>query len=115
MAAKIKAKYQANNGDIHPIRLNQETLNSAGPQPAGAITSSLSADVRKGKREYGLGPRGVMISQTLGTTPDTFKRYAFLPVLSEASYDAGNFVIGGTVSYKDNAWTVESLVPESVK
>lgn len=115
MPAKVKSKYEADNGDIHPIRLNPDTLAAAGSVPAGAYTSSLSADVRKGKREYGLGPRGVIISRTIGTAPDTFKRYAFIPVLSSANYDSGVFVVGGAITYKTIAHVVESLVPETMK
>jgi len=115
MPAFVRAKYQADNADIHPIRLKPETLAAAGAQPAGETTSSISADVRKGKRKFGLGPRGVVIALTVGTAPDTFSRYAFIPVLGAASFNNPPFVTGGTIDYKGASWTVVSLVPETVK
>ena len=115
MAAFVRAKYQADSADIHPIRLKPETLAAGGAQPAGETTSSISADVRKGKRKFGLGPRGVVIATTIGVEPNTFQKYAFIPVLSASAYNSPPFVTGGLVNYQGENWTVVSLTPESIK
>lgn len=115
MAIRVKTKYQANNGYIHPISLKQETLLSAAIIPDGEVTNAISAKVSKGNRQYGLRPRGVVISRTFGIEPDTFKRYAFIPVLTLSAFNKAPFLVGYTIIYKEEVWTVESLVSESSK
>ena len=115
MAAFVRTKYQATNGDIHPIRIQPDTLLAAGSPPVGAFTSSVSADVRKGVREYGLGPRGVSASITVGTAPNTFKRRIFIPVLTPGANGFGGYSVGGEITYKGQTYVIDSLVPERVK
>lgn len=115
MVAFSKSKYQSDALNIHPIRLLPDTLEAAGPVPAAAVNVSISADIIKGKRQYGLGPRGVRASKVFGVAPNTFKKYIFIPVLSKASWGAGNFVVGGEITYKTDTWVIESLTPEFSK
>ena len=115
MPAYSKTKYEADNGQVHPIRLQPDTLTAAGSVPAGGVTSPISADIRKSKREYGLGPRGVSASRTVGTAPDTFKKRIFIPVLVKADYASGSFIPGGQITYKGQSYTIDSLIPEYVK
>lgn len=105
-------KYQDDDGNIHVIRLSAKVLAAAGTQPTGAVDSPIPAKVSKGNREFGLRPRGVRVSRLVGTDPNQFSKYAFIPVLTSAAFGAGSFVPGGTVTYDGNDWTVSSLVQE---
>ena len=114
MPAFVKTKYESDSGDVHPIRLQPDTLTAAGTIPAGAVTNNIAADMRKGKRRYGIGPRGVSASRTVGTAPDTFKRRVFIPVLTKADYGTGQYAVGGQITYKGQTYTVDSIVPEDI-
>lgn len=114
MAAFVTTKYESESGEIHPIRLNPVSVTPAGTAPAGAVTSSISAKVSRSRREFGLRPRGINVSLTVGAAPDTFKRTAFIPILLASAWNTGNNVKGGTVSYKGGSWTVTSLSPEYI-
>lgn len=104
--------YEADSGDIHPIRITPESLAAAGAVPAGPVTNNIPAKITKGNRQFGLRPRGVRIARQFGTAPDTFYRYRFIPVLSEASFGVAPFVINGSVTYDGAAWTVVNVVGE---
>lgn len=114
MVANVNTRYEADGGDIHPIRLRPDTAAVAGTAPAGAITSSIRTKVSKGNREFGIRPRGVTISRTLGTAPDTFTVTQFIPCLTPAAYGVTPFVVGATITYQANPWTVVSLRPEDI-
>lgn len=64
----ILSRYQADNGAIHPIRLQPETLaasiGTVNVAPTGTVTVGLRAKVSKTKRAYGLGPRTVTVRFT---------------------------------------------------
>lgn len=112
MVAKVTSKYEDEAGDIHPIFLTPDSLAAAGAVPAGALTSQVKAKVSKSKREFGLGPRGVRISRTFGTAPDTFKKSRFIPVLTASAFGVTPFIVGATITYQGAAWTVTGTQPE---
>lgn len=85
---------------------------AAGTEPTGAVNAKGSAIVSKTKREFGLRPRGVVLSRLVGTAPDQFKKYSFLPVLLASEFGTGNFTEGSTITIDSVAWTVTSLVEE---
>lgn len=114
-----RTKYQANNGDIYPIRLQPETLEltiggTANSAPAGATTERLLASVSKGNREYGVKPRrvGVKFSAAppVGYKPD---QIYYIPILGSAFY--GTIAVGATGIYLGVAVDVVSLLPELIK
>lgn len=112
--AKVKSKYECSDTTlIHPIVIDSTAL-AVLTAPAGAVTSGISAQVSKGNSEHGLRPRGVNLSRLVGTAPNQFKKYKFLPVLTEAEYADTTFAIGATVTIASVAWTVDSKVPEDV-
>lgn len=112
MAARTNTKYESDEGTIHPISLTANFATAAGTPPAGAVNSSIKAKVTKSNREAGLRPRGVRLFRTLGTAPDTFKRYAFLPVLTAAGLASATFAPGATITIGTVAWTVSTRVQE---
>lgn len=112
MAALTLGKYEADSGDIHPIRMATERYNAAGTPPTGEINNDINVKVSKSDREFGIRPRGVRLVRTLGTAPDTFKRYSFLPVLTETAYSGAGFNKGAEVTVDGVAWTVAAKVAE---
>lgn len=113
-----RSRYAADSDDIHPIRVQPETLSLtvggvANAAPAGAVTSPISAKVSKGNRGVGLKPRTVTIVFT-GTAPTGYKADSpiTLPLLTEAAYDAASK--GATGSYLGGAIEVISKSPERV-
>lgn len=108
----VRGKYQADDGSVHLINLSAARMAAAGAQPAGAIDDSVIAKVSKSNREYGLRPRGVTLSRTLGTAPDTFTKTSFLPVLTEAEFNSAAFAIGGSITIGTIAWEIIVKRPE---
>lgn len=103
-------KYQSDDGSIHPIRIQPETLVVSGAAPSGAIDSSVSAQVGGSRRKYGLHARGVRLSRVFGSGDTAGRRYNFLPVLTTTTFDG--LSKGGTVTYGGNTWTITDKVPE---
>ena len=94
------SRYEADNGDIHPIRVQEETIIAAfNPAPTGAITvNSRVRASRSNRRRYGISARYVNCSWT-AAPPAGYKEGASftLPILSLARYNAIND--GDTFSY----------------
>lgn len=114
MAANVNTKYESDSGDIHPIRLRPDTNAVVGTAPAGAVNNNIRVKVSKGSRQFGIKPRGVVISRTRGTAPDTFQVTQFIPVLSASAFGNSPFSLGSTISYKGVSWTVVSLKSEDI-
>lgn len=96
------SKYEADSGDIHPIRVQPETIAAlSNAAPAGAVNSSISAVVSLTRRQRGLRPRYVSVKFS-GALPDGYAANTIyrLPILTEAVFDGLN--IGGTGTYLGN-------------
>ena len=90
----VYSKYEADNGDVHPVKVQPETLTlslgGANSAPAAAVTNRLKARVSGGNRAYGVKCRAASFKFT--ADPST-KGYAEgqllrLPILSKARFDA---------------------------
>lgn len=114
MVALVKTKYEADSGDIHQLKLTPAFAAAAGTEPTGAVTNDISVKVSKSNREYGLRPRGVSLARTVGTAPNTFVKYTFLPLRSIADYTATAYRKGATVTINSVAWEVVGKVPEDL-
>lgn len=112
MPAKVKTKYEANNGDVHQIVLTPEYAAVAGTAPAGDVTNDIKVKVSKTTREYGLKPRRVTLARTIGSDPDTFVKYSLLPVLTQTAFQSGTFALGATVTIDEVAWEIVAKIPE---
>lgn len=108
----VGAKYEADSGEIHSIRITPEYYAAAGTPPSGPITSNIKVKISKSNREHGIRPRGANLARVVGTEPNTFTKNAFLPVLLASEFNTGDFVPGGTVTIDSVEWTVISLRPE---
>lgn len=112
MAVFTDTKYESDSGDIHGIRLSPERAAVAGAPPAGDVSSPIKALVSKTNRSFGIRPRGVVLSRVIGTAPDTFKKYSFLPVLTPAAFVTATFAIGATITIDGTEWTIASKQSE---
>lgn len=98
MAVLTDTLYEADSGEIHLIRLTPEYAAAAGSPPAGPATSDIIAKVSKGNKEFGIRPRQVRLSRTVGTGADAFRRYASLAVLTPTAFNSATFAKGATVT-----------------
>lgn len=90
--AFARSKYEADNGDIHPIRVQEETLTlnlgGANAAPTGAVDNQQRVRVSGGKRAYGIKARTVSIKFT-ASPPAGYKadQVLRLPILTKDIYD----------------------------
>ena len=98
MAAFIDTLYQSDAGVKHPIRLTPAYAAVAGSPPEQPATSDINAKVTKSNREFGIRPRRVRLARTVGTAPDTFRKYATLPVLTLTAFNSETFAKGATIT-----------------
>lgn len=113
--AYSRSRYTRNNGDIHPIRIQPETLSltidgTANTAPAGTATSDISASVSKGRKGIGLKARTVTFVFT-GTPPTNYKADSpiTLPALQEAVWDKAVKGATGTYAPLGTAVNIEVL------
>ena len=109
---KKNTKYEADNGQIHRIKIDDERFTHVGTPPSGTLDSKISVKLSKHRGGYGLKPRGVVLSRVLGTAPNTFKKFSFLPVLTVTAFATSAFDVGATITIGSTAWTVESKQDE---
>lgn len=108
--------YEADNGDIHPIRVQPETLlavlGAANSAPAGPLTVPLSARARKPRRAFGLGARTARVKFT--ATPPTgyaLNQTLTIPILSPSIF--ASITKGVTGTYLSTAVKVVGTTSES--
>ena len=106
--------YEADNGEIHPLRLAFDTLSAAGGVPSGAVTSSIRPKISKARSEYGMSPRCVVATRLRGTAPDLFTERIRIPILTLELWASAAFQIGATLSYQGNTYTIVSRINEDV-
>ena len=112
MALKTITKYEDNDLTVHRIVLSNAFAAVAGTAPTGAVTAKGTVKVSKSTRQFGIRPRGVRLSRIIGTSPNDFKRYAFLPVLTVSGMAGAAFNIGATITIGGTAWTVVKKIEE---
>ena len=116
-----RSKYEAsvdNGGGIYPIRVQPETTllaiaGTANDPPAGAVDQRVTAKASKGKREYGVGPRQVVLAWTGAPPTDYSGDNVTVPVLTPGAF--ADYTIGATGTYLGAACEVVSRLPESVR
>ena len=109
----LQAKYERNNGDVHNIRIQPETVFAENLEPAAAVTKSAYVRVGGSKRAYGIKARILVLSRDIGDATDYNGGtvYARIPVLKKAS--VALLVVGSTITYQNVAWKIVGVQPES--
>lgn len=117
--AFVLSKYQRNDGEIHPIRVQPETLGlvvdgNNNDAPAGASTRRTLALIGKANGGYGVRPRKINVRFT-GTVPTDYKvdQTYCIPAMQEAIWNAA--ITGATGTYLGQAIEVVSVSAESIK
>lgn len=116
--------YEANDGQIFPIRVQPETisLEIAGVvNTAGALAGTPglpSVNISKGRRSNGVNARLVRFKFATGSVPPGYKANGVLtlPILKKATYDALSKGATGTYTLLGNAYSIEYVgkTPETV-
>jgi len=110
--AFTRTKYESDQGTVHAIRLSAKKVLIAGTPPAAAVDSPIKVKVSKSNREFGIRPRGITIAKEVGTAPDLFQKYAFIPILTEAAFGATSNQLNQAVSYDGDNWQIISRAAE---
>jgi hypothetical protein len=111
------AKYAADSGTIHPIRIQPETAaalvgTTANAAPAGAVTAgAITARVTGGNRAYGVKARSISFRFTAAPPAGYLANQVYrIPILVKATYDAAT--IGGVGQYLTVATVIVGKNPE---
>lgn len=117
--AFTRGKYQDNDLNIRPIRVQPETIameinNVANVQPSGAIDTSGAAQTNRSKRAYGVHARTVTIVFPT-TAPGGYlvNSPIRLPILTAAVWDG--IITGQAVEYLGGDAIVISKSPELIR
>lgn len=110
-----RSKYELDGGIVCPIRVQPETLaldidGATNDAPAGNVTLSVSVYARKGKREYGIGARNIVIAFTAGAPAGYKDEPLSVPILTPAVFTGIN--VGDTGTYLGSACEVISKAQE---
>lgn len=116
-----RSRYEATNGNIHPIRVQPETLeleigSATNTAPTGAVTAGVpSAKVSRGARGFGVRPAIVSFVFDEGEEPEGYAAgdVLRLPLLTPSMRSAAT--IGATGTYLNASITVVGVSPESVR
>ncbi len=112
MVALTTVKYEADDSTIYSLKLTPDFAAAAGTEPTGGVNSDVKPKITKTNREHGIRPRAVRLVRTVGTAPDTFKKYAFLPVLTAVEWGSGAYSPGAAINIGTTAYTVSSRIAE---
>lgn len=105
-------KYEGDDGTVYNLKLTPDFAVAAGTEPVGGVSTKIKPKVSKSNREHGIRPRGVRLVRTVGTAPNTFKKYAFLPVLTAVEWNSGAYAPGAAINVGTTAYTVSSQLAE---
>lgn len=112
--AFIKGKYEADNGDIYPIRIQPETvIASVNPAPTGAVDQTIKARVSGSRRRYGVKARNARFGRTVGTGDDQAQQYVTLPILTPAAFEG--LTEADTITYNGSTYTFVGKTGEVIK
>lgn len=112
MPVLSSVKYEGNDAQVYTLKLTSDYAAAAGTEPIAGVTTDIKPKVSKTNREHGIRPRGVRLVRTIGTAPDTFKKYAFLPVLTNAEWASGTYAPGAAINIGTTAYTIVSRISE---
>ena len=120
LVSKYPADY-GSGGEIHPVRVQPETLAAsigatANAAPSGALTNPISASVSAGRRAIGLRTRQVFLKLPVGTTPPTgylAGARARVAGINKTFYAAA--IKGASCTYLGVIWEVTGRDAEVVK
>lgn len=116
--AFTSSKYEANSGDIYPVKVQPETLTLAlgsatNTAPTGAADQTIRAKVSGSRRGYGVHCRTVTIQFTADKDEYVENATITLPWLQQTSWEA--LVPDVTGTYLGTACKLVGKSPERIK
>jgi hypothetical protein len=116
MAKYINAMYEADNGEIHPIRVRPETLTAQIDSQPTATTRSEFFRATPSKRKYGYFARGWNCYRKIaaGTNDDLIKR-KFIPCLIANDWKDDSRLVNDKITIGGVEWTIGSHEPERIR
>jgi hypothetical protein len=106
-------KYETDEGETYPIRLQPETVFAENPEGTGSLGDGF-VRARGSKRKYGRHARYLTLARTVGSADyGSAKTYARLPVLLPSAFI--DFAVGTELSYQGVEWEIVSKTPESLR
>lgn len=117
MAEIVTSKYESDNGNVYKIRIGADIAAiAANTAPAGAVTDGVgSVKVSKAVLEFGVEPRHLLVYRTVGTPPDTARKYKVVPILDPGQFGNAAFAIDAALTIGSTAWTILDKNTERVK
>lgn len=112
------SKYETDNDDIVPIKLQPETLtatfdSTANAAPSGSVSAGFpSADVSRSKRAIGIHARQISVKITTPNSGYLDNSLVRIPVLTKSVYNATSK--GDTVTCAAGTGTVAGKTPEFI-
>jgi len=109
----VSSRYESNNGDIYPIRVQPETIEAPNVPPADPVSMPVSANVTR-RRGNGMFCRGISLKWA-GEPPVAPAGYdpngrIRIPILTEALFDS--ISVDDSFTYLGQTATVTGLLPE---
>jgi hypothetical protein len=104
--------YETDLGFTCLIRVSDGELAATTPSasPVDAPFHCLNSGSR---RKFGIHPRGLVLSRTVGTAPNQFNKTSFIAAPTAAAWAAAN--VGDDLSVGGNAWKIAGKRPETAK
>lgn len=113
--AFIDTKYTTDGGLIISVRTDEDLAGLMGTPATGTVDLDIHGLVNGNRsREFGVHVRGAVCFRTVGTAPDTAKKYKFIPVLTQAELGAAAYEDGATITVSGTVWTVSDRTAESL-
>ena len=116
MAKYVNAMYEADNGEIHPIRVRPETLAvQIDAQPA-ATTRTDFFNATPSKRKNGRFARGWSLYRIIAADANNnLIRRKFVPCLIANDWKDDSRLVNDTITINGVVWTIGNHVPERVR
>jgi hypothetical protein len=116
MAKYLNTFYEADNGDVYPIRIKAETAAATIDQPPTAATRNENVSVSQSRKSFGIHARGWRCYRTIAAgANDNLIRYRFIPCLVANDWKDASRMEGDTITINGIVWTILTHVPELIR
>lgn len=105
-------KYTDDAGKTWKCRLSDAVVAAQPSSPVGStFDNGVHAIVSRTGRGFGVKPRYLNLSRTLGTAPNQYQKHDRMPVMLLA--DVATLTAAGTVTIGTTVWTIQGVKGES--
>lgn len=116
MAKVIQALYEADNGEIHPVKIHPDVLAAQIDAQPNAATRPEYAQVSGSRKSYGLHVRGWnCYRQIQAGANDILIRRRFIPCLIQNDWKDPSRQPGAQLNLGTNTWTIGTYEPEKIR